>query len=566
MTSDDRVLALQRWLDRLVRRMRRGSAPPVTHRRFLIVQIDGLSGAVFERALATGYMPFVRRLLGSGRYRRQPMSVGMPTSTPAFQMAAMYGVQPDIPGFHYYSRERRGDIHFPRAGHAAWVEGRHAAGRRGILRGGSAYGCVFAGGAENNLFTFSGLTRRGGRGLAAGLSPFVVLLWVALKSLARTAGALGRIAVQVLRTGWSRRQGWRWLSIKIGIGIWVRGCFTLAASRDLYAGVPAIYVNYLDYDEAAHAFGPGSRTALRALRRVDRSIRQLWRVARRVPEHQYDLYILSDHGQAACRPFAAPPGLPRFEQWVGEQIADGGRPDRGGVTGKPGGLVRGMRSRSRESTGVFQQFINYLNEDYIRRPDPEAWERDGIRVISAGPNAFVYVLDAAQPLSAEALEQRFPGLATRLSRSPDVGFVLARSADGHAVCYRAGQRYRLSEAPPEIFSERPDAALVIAGLEDLMRMPSAGDLVIYGIAAVDGNVSFIPEAGAHAGPSAEEMNTFIVHPAGIELPSPIEHPCQLHEHFLRYQAQADGTDAGAAEPTRCEAPAPQALGITALSR
>jgi Type I phosphodiesterase / nucleotide pyrophosphatase len=74
-------------------------------------------------------------------------------------------------------------------------------------------------------------------------------------------------------------------------------------SRDLYAGVPAVYVNYLDYDVAAHAFGPGSRRALLSLYRVDRAIRQLARVLRRVPEHRYDLYVLADHGQAPCRPY-----------------------------------------------------------------------------------------------------------------------------------------------------------------------------------------------------------------------------------------------------------------------
>src|SRR6266436_6456541 len=174
------------------------------------------------------------------------MTVGLPTSTPAFQMAAMYGVRPDIPGFHYYDRERQSDIHFPRRGHAALVEAKHAAGRRGILQGGSAYGCVFTGGADNNLFTFSSLMRPSGRGLLAALSPFVVLGWVCPKS-----GPQDR----------------RWLTIKIGISIWVRGFFTMAVSRDLYAGVPAVYVNYLDYDEAAHSFGPRSRPALVTLRR-----------------------------------------------------------------------------------------------------------------------------------------------------------------------------------------------------------------------------------------------------------------------------------------------------------
>ena len=122
-----------------------------THRRFLIVQIDGLSRVVLEQGLASGRMPFVKRMLEGDGYRMEPMSVSLPTSTPAFQMATFYGLRPDIPGFHYYSRERQTDIHFPRSGHAAWVEARHAGGGRGILRGGSAYGCCFTGGADNKI-------------------------------------------------------------------------------------------------------------------------------------------------------------------------------------------------------------------------------------------------------------------------------------------------------------------------------------------------------------------------------------------------------------------------------
>src|SRR5258706_7260398 len=137
---DELVLSWQRALDRLIRRLQRGGAPGTAGRRLLIVQIDGLSRAVLEAGLAAGYMPFLKRLLRGGGHRLDPMTVGLPTSTPAFQMAAMYGVRPDIPGFHYYDRERRADVHFPRGGHAALVEARHTPGRRGILRGGSAAG------------------------------------------------------------------------------------------------------------------------------------------------------------------------------------------------------------------------------------------------------------------------------------------------------------------------------------------------------------------------------------------------------------------------------------------
>src|SRR6266850_1528402 len=91
---DHLFLRVQGALDRLIRRLRRGGRPERVRRRLVVVQIDGLSRTVFDRALAEGHMPFVAEMLAKGGHRLHPMSVGMPTSTPAFHMAAMYGVQP----------------------------------------------------------------------------------------------------------------------------------------------------------------------------------------------------------------------------------------------------------------------------------------------------------------------------------------------------------------------------------------------------------------------------------------------------------------------------------------
>jgi len=304
MPLDDLALRLQRLLDRLVRRLHLGRAPEATQRRVLIVQIDGLSRSVLEQALADRTAPFLARLLRQRGWRLTPMSVGLPTSTPAFQMSVMYGVRPDIPGFHYHDKRRRSDVYFPRGHDALLVEAAQAQGRRGILEAGSAYGCVFTGGATSNLLTFAMIRRPSRAGLLCMVSQLVVLGWVLVKCCALSA-------IQVIRAlfrfvadpvGESAR-GWRWLAIKIGISVWLRELFTLAVARDLYAGVPAIYVNYLDYDVFAHAYGPRHRRALRALRRIDRSISRLWRVLRRVPGHRYDLYVLSDHGQVACTPY-----------------------------------------------------------------------------------------------------------------------------------------------------------------------------------------------------------------------------------------------------------------------
>jgi hypothetical protein len=48
-------------------------------------------------------------------------------------------------------------------------------------------------------------------------------------------------------------------------------------------------------------------------------------------------------------------------------------------------------------------------------------------------------------------------------------------------------------------------------------------------------VSFIDERGAHAGPSASEMQTFILCPASVTLPAPLNHPVQLYAHFAAYR-------------------------------
>jgi hypothetical protein len=538
MPLDELVLALQGRLDRMIRRLRLGHAPESSRRpRLLVVQIDGLARVVLEHALAQGTMPFLGRLLARQGYRLHPMSVGMPTSTPAFHLAAMYGVRPDIPGFHYHDKRRGEDVYFPRAGDAAHVEQVQAGGRRGILAGGSAYGCVFTGGAVNNLFSFAMLKRPSGTGLLRLLSAIVVLVWVLIKCVALTALELARALLRLLAdpVGESAR-GWKWLSLKIGLSVWIRQLFTLIVSRDLYAGVPVIYVNYLDYDVFAHAYGPRHRHAMRALRRVDSSIRQLWRVTRRVPEHRYDVYVLSDHGQAATVPFhRVSDGVP-LERLLLDRLFG---PDGDPTAGRPGTRRRlsgGLAGFRRCDPGVLQRFVNYLERDFpwVVGEVKEAHERHGVRVVSAGPNAFVYFLSSTDPLPIERIDELFPGRADELSAHRGVGFVLARSASG-PLCLWRGKRYALDGGPVGPFAERDDWAVVAEGLHDLMAMPSAGDFVIYGHGSRDGNISYIPEAGAHAGPSPEELHCFVMSPPGVTMPGPLTHPVQLYPHFMRYQ-------------------------------
>jgi hypothetical protein len=534
MPVDDTVLLLQRGLDRLIRRARIGRSPRQTHRRFVVVQIDGLSAEVLDRALLTGRMPFLRQLMARHGHRRRPMAVGMPTSTPAFQMAAMYGVRPNIPGFHYHDKRRRMDIHFPRPGHAALVEEDHTKDRKGVLIGGSVYGCVFTGGAEDAIFSFARLSRPTRGGLSGFLTGGIVIGWVVLKSLALTVREVALAVARMLRAPGAVKFHWRWLQLHVGISVWVRELFTLAVARDVYAGLPAIYVNFLDYDVSAHAFGPQSRHAIDSLRGIDRALRQISRVVRRVPEHRYDLFVLSDHGQAACVDFRSLSGGRPFERALIEALV--------GCPTAPA-TSRGREPSYRHELQTYrigrrrplpdERLPDSIHEEGAGR---ESYQRDGIRVVSAGPNAFIYFLDDPEPLDIDEIERRRPGFALAVAKVPGVGFVLARSPEGPVVYWR-GAMHRLSKGESGPFAHRPDREAVLRGIGDLMAMRSAGDLVVYGIGAPEGNISYVPEVGAHAGPSPEELHTFLIQPAGVEDTGPVQHPIELYDLFAAYQRE-----------------------------
>src|SRR5207247_1000430 len=230
--------------------------------------------------------------------------------------------RPDTPRCHDHDKRRHADVYFPRGQDALRVEVARAQGRRGILADGSAYGCVFTGGATSNLLTFAMMRRPSGAGLLCLVSQLVVVGWVLVK------------------------------------------CCVLS----------------------------GIELARALLRRRARSTPRPWRVLRRVPEPRYDLYVLSDHGQAQCTPYARLSGGKPIEQTLFDDFLD---PLAAHAEPAPAGrarrVVHGLAAyRTHRAPGFFQRFVNYLERDFPRVLGGTRGVREhgGIRVVSAGPNAF----------------------------------------------------------------------------------------------------------------------------------------------------------------------------------
>jgi hypothetical protein len=538
-TADAARLAMHGLLRPLAGRGR--FAPAGRCRRLVLVQVDGVSRARLERALAAGWMPALAARLASGRHVLAGSRSGAPASTPAFQAGLFYGVAPSVPGFVWFDRETRREMRMDRPEDAARVERRLAARAPGLLRGGAAYFSIFSGGASAPHFCLSGLAGdlaldRHARRLGAwdAVASTLAHSVTAARTVVRLAHDVGHGVVDGLR--WSLALGRathepRFLAHRVLVGAFLRELAVQGILVDLSRGVPVVFVDFLGFDETAHRRGPGSRAALRCLSAVDEALAAIFAAADAVPELAYEVHVFSDHGHVRTRPFESLEGSP-LPDFVAR--AEHGK----ALPPLPfGGVGRGVlwgRSGAKRA--------------------------DGVAVAEAGDLAHVYFLDDPGPLPLEALRARHGRVLDALSRSPAVGLLAARGgARGFALVH--GRALDLADPRQIARLPHPEPALAGAYLSDLVSLPDSGDLVVQGWRG-DGqdSVAYAWEFGSHGGVAPEDLDSFVAHPAASPPPGPgALGPAGLHAWYEGIRADWDRAGGGGPSPD-LPGPAPRGQG------
>jgi hypothetical protein len=326
MSSPSRLERLRRALYRYYYRIKyfpftreRKERRERDERGFIVIQIDALAHEDLVRALENGYAPRMRRLIERDGWELRRFPAGLPSATPAAQAAIFFGTKQDIPAFRFYEKRERRLIIGSKPADVQHVRDRLP--ESGILDGGSGYVNIYDGGADRAVFTLAAkqpqrfLEKMGGGRVAL----------LALLHPVRMARMLVDSVVEYVREEfvrlWGQMRGqftyywWYIPFLHIGSNVVLRELQTLAVLLDIYTGVPAIYTTYNVYDEFAHHFGPGSRTAYSSIRGLDRRVGHILRMLRRAPGRPYDVYILSDHGQTPSVPYRV-----RYGETLGDTI------------------------------------------------------------------------------------------------------------------------------------------------------------------------------------------------------------------------------------------------------
>lgn len=532
--------------------------PPA--RRFVVIQIDGLSFDHLQQAMALGYTPTLQRLIGQG-YRLQPWCCGVPSSTPSVQAGLMYGDNWDIPAFRWYEKAEGLALTCRNPAHVERIKARIAPERRGILAGGSSYGNMFDGDARLALFTLSAMGRQRFfehlRGLGWALL-FILNPWSTLRTIALAVWELlrdiGHSAAQWARLRFRRRPVLVRPFFRTLVNIVFGQIQAFGVLVDVYRGMPAIWVNFYGYDEVAHEDGPLGREALRALRRIDSHIRQINRV-RRTYQPDMDLYILSDHGMTPCTPFQALTGqtLPQFiAQYARTPVASNEEP---GLRKPPGQAQRRPSDPDNASELAFfldeldgiephlsrrgQRLVQALRRWIAERkpPDPEAgWDfarGHDIVVRVSGSMAHLYFNVSRQRMDVSEIAILYPELVDALNDHPAIGLVLGTEGGRPVMVTSRGTAALSAERlPPGLVDPERTAGELL----HLLSFPHSGDLVLLGAWHEHGRhvVTFEDQVATHGGIGGPQEFPFVLTPpdAPLEL-SRISNARQLYPYFLR---------------------------------
>ncbi len=522
---------LRRWRRRFsraeweVRRLHlpRTEAPSHTP-GLLLIQIDGLGRQQLERAVASGRMPFLRRLLNREGNRIQNFYSGVPSTTPAVQGELFYGARSAVPAFNFLDPRAGGLGMMMQPEWAKRIEADLSAKHEGLLKGGSSWSNIYTGGAtqEDSHFCAASVGL-GDLWRTNAVRQILLFAFLHTPSFLRLLALLPLefiIAIGDAIRGISRGQGWanelKFVFMRVFICVGLRELVTLGAKIDLARGVPIIHVNFLGYDEQSHRRGPGSVFAHWTLRGIDRAIRLLHHSARRSEGRDYEVWIFSDHGQIKARPFPSIcegglEGLIR-RHWPDLSDVQRGsaeppryRASRARLLGGPGQLRRAARDEVRARLTTFEETefavaaMGPVGHIYFKRQLPDEQVDELVQHLLNGGVPGVLRLIEGEPVW-QTREGRYPLPAdTRLLRG-------------------------LSEI-------RHDLANDLAGL---VRHRFAGDLIALGWHPGREPITFADENGAHGGPSPEEVTGFLMLPPACRylLPGNVVRPSALRDAAL----------------------------------
>ena len=517
--------------------------PPDPPRGLVMLEIDGLSYFHIRQAIADGIMPNVKKLIERRGYVLSRTDCGLPSQTSACQAGILFGDNFDIPAFRWYDKSQ--SRLFVSGNDAALINNRYASGN-GLLRGGASVNNMVNGDAMLSLLTASDL-RGGTAEQKRSRARDVYTLLLNPNFFLRTIGLfLGEALLEVAQYAGDVVRGVEprlnrlhkfYPLVRAATTVFMREVSGYLTLMQIVRGEPAMYTTWPGYDEVAHHSGPWSKHAFSTLRGFDRFIGTVLETIETKAPRPYEFLLLSDHGQSFGPTFLMRYGY-TLQEFIERHMPAGTvvMQSAGGDDGSLSVIAMaaelgniedaGMGGRVGKATARRMKRAAEVAMAARRAQDAReaaAAPQSAVTFCGSGNLAQIYFHAFPQRATVSQLNDAYPGLIDAVVQHEGVGLLVVADDAGMPIVFGKGGARNLHTG--EVTGEDPlaaygDVAVRAWQLRRVADFPATGDMIAISTLYPDGTVAAMEELiGNHGGLGGEQTDSFLLHPADLELPA-----------------------------------------------
>lgn len=517
-SSDDEVVIF-RWL--LKRNRPVISQEDLGKPGIIFLEIDGLSAQVLRDAMGKGKSPIMKHWLARGSHKMVTWETDLSSQTSAAQAGILHGNNFAIPAFRWYDKTKNEIVVSSSINDVSVLEKQLSDGKGLLCNGGTARGCLFSGDASHVLMTASRAMDVTSADLQTYylnpsnmLKTFLMMVWDwFLEKKAAWSQTLRNEKPRIKRGG---------------IYFLLRSCMTVllkdfslfALKGDMYSGVPYAYVTLAGYDEVSHHSGVQRSDSLEVLRKLDRELGKLERIAQDT-SRKYHLVVLSDHGHTQGATFSER-YKEKLEDVVSRLVHTPGKEYR--ITGYKTShesayyINAALKDYKFSNSPAFHRLRNTLSGN--QQVKIGKGEDDDVIVLASGNMGLIYFPRIDHRVTLEELIKDFPGLLSGLVEHPGIGFVMLSSTQTGTVV--VGKRGKIYLDSGRIEGENPLTDYGPLTFSSLVRedsFPNAPDILIMSTYWKDTDevAAFEELVSSHGGVGGAQSRPFILYPVKFEL-------------------------------------------------
>ncbi|MBI5392807.1 alkaline phosphatase family protein [Candidatus Woesearchaeota archaeon] len=520
-------------------------------KKLAIIQIDGLSYDDLIYCMNNGYAPFLKKLTmdNEQQYFLKQYHPGLASTTPVIQAGIFYGNNDIVAGFRFVDKEKKKAISFGKPLDAFYIENTYYKDKKGLLADyGSSYFNHFSGSAERSMFTMSTLWKQNKLQKLKQTDLLLIFLANPLRVVKVAYLAAYEIIIEHLEGVWQSIVAFfRWRRtripfvyslVRMNLNVISRELAALGTIIDMKRNTPIIYTNFIGYDEVSHHRGPNNKSVYRIIRAIDRNIKRIWE---RKPA-EYEMIILSDHGQIDALPFKC-----AYKQSLGNFIQQ---------------LARVSVSCDEEIDA------KDVTLDYVKKDIEEASKKNkigklltifeskklskekknklaAINIATSCNLAQIYFLIEKKKLTKTDINKYYPKFIEKLIKHPGIGAVFGREKNQFFILTKTGEiifsikgeiktnenNKRLTELLNN-YKMKISQEIFIKQIIKMLDKPFAGDLIIIGSMINDKKnnskmISFVDHFGSHGAFGGKQTNAFII--TKDEIKEEIYDATQIHK-------------------------------------